>query len=210
MSKPASTLAAALVAEIARLRALVSNDMTETKKTRYTIRRALEPMLTVSAAGGWPVSWSIPEDLEVAGSPADLAQVVHCLLVNATRHAPGTPIEISTRVVDGLVFVVVDDHGPGVPHAMRERIFHRGARAVPDQTEAGRGLGLFIARSLMRDEGGDLWVESRPEGGARFIAAVPLADPAATLLDQPDTSRISRPAPPGREPAVERRRVNQT
>jgi signal transduction histidine kinase len=176
------SLSAALVNEIERLRALVSEDEINGRETRYNVKLALAPMLTVSVAGGWPVQHVIPDSLEASGRPADLAQVVHGLLTNAIRHAPGTPIDITGCRDGGYILVTVDDRGPGIERGLRDAIFERGGRAAARSGLEGEGLGLYIARSLMRRQAGDVWVEHRPGGGARFVVAVPAADPAATPI----------------------------
>jgi two-component system OmpR family sensor kinase len=201
-----SALASALVAEIQRLQALATDEHERSEPTRYDVRTVLEPMLTVSAAGGWPVSWSIPAGLEASGRPGDLAQVVHGLLANSTRHAPGTPIDVTARRDAEFVLVTVEDRGPGVDRRAREAIFQRGAHTLLPEDE-GQGLGLYIARSLVRREGGDIWVEPRARGGARFVVAVPTADPAARRLgDSLGVVRpFVRPAPSRRPGAFGRR-----
>jgi len=137
------------------------------------VRDALEPLLTVTVAAGWPTSWSIPDDLVAVGRPADMAQIAHALLTNARRYAPGSPTEVTATSQDGFVLVFVDDRGPGVPRGHRELIFERGERSDHADDPDGRGLGLHIARRLARLHGGDLWVEPRPGGGARFVLSAP-------------------------------------
>jgi signal transduction histidine kinase len=171
---PQQSLAAALVAELHRLRELVEPG-SGGADAEFAVRAALEPLLTVSAAGGWPVSWSIPEDLRACGRAADVAQIVHSLLTNARRYAPGSPIEVQASTEDDYIVLRVDDHGPGVARGRRESIFERGDRAELDPHPDAKGLGLHIARRLARELGGELWVEPRPESGARFVLIVPAA-----------------------------------
>jgi len=69
----------------------------------------------------------------------------------------------------------VRDHGPGVPPDDAARIFapfERGCRDSSDPV-TGVGLGLALARGLARDMGGDLTLESPPDGGACFVLEVP-------------------------------------
>ena len=141
----------------------------------FAVRDALEPLLTVSSAGGWPVSWSIPEELRARGRAADVAQIVHSLLTNARRYAPGSPIEVTATTEDDYVVLRVDDRGPGVARGRRESIFERGERSDRGEHPDAKGLGLHIARRLARELGGELWVEPRPESGARFVLIVPAA-----------------------------------
>ena len=168
------SLAHALVAELNRLRGLVEPGP-HSPNAEFSVRAALEPLLTVSRAGGWPVTWSIPADLRAAGRACDVAQIVHSILTNARRYAPGSPIEVSATREDGFVVLRVDDHGPGVARGRRELIFERGERSDRGEDPEAKGLGLHIARRLARDLDGELWVEPHPDGGARFVLIVPEA-----------------------------------
>ncbi len=59
-----------------------------------------------------------------------------------------------------------------MPAEQRRTVFRRGARGQ-DAGAAGRGLGLTIAEELARGQGGQLWVEERPGGGASFVLSLP-------------------------------------
>lgn len=75
----------------------------------------------------------------------------------------------------GVVWTV-RDHGPGVPPALRERIFapfDRGAVAASSNEVPGVGLGLALARGLARDLGGDLVLAADSWPGARFVLRLP-------------------------------------
>jgi signal transduction histidine kinase len=115
---------------------------------------------------------------------------VHALVANAHFHASGTPIDVSVCRSGGHVLIRVEDRGPGVARGCRERIFERGFQG--DADHEGRGLGLAIARRLCRDQGGDLWVESRPGGGAAFVLALDGGDRRRTSVrtDPPDGLRV--------------------
>lgn len=108
------------------------------------------------------------------GRPDALADVVHNLVVNARRHAPGSRITVRCETVGGTVRVHVEDRGPGVRADLADRIFERGVTSDPAQ---GQGLGLHVGRRLMREQGGDLEVRRRPGGGAGFVASLPAAAP---------------------------------
>ncbi len=105
-----------------------------------------------------------------------LEQVMLNLLSNANRHTPmGGEIVVRTAMpASGEVRIEVDDSGPGVDPADRKRIFESyyrvrraGAAEVP-----GSGLGLAVARRLTQLQGGRIWVEDVPGGGARFCVAL--------------------------------------
>jgi signal transduction histidine kinase len=73
-----------------------------------------------------------------------------------------------------LLLVDVDDEGPGIAPADRERVFEAYWRGSEARQGEGSGLGLYIARSILRDHGWDLKASSAPGGGGRFTIAIPL------------------------------------
>ena len=102
--------------------------------------------------------------------PDRLTQVVRNLLANARRHAgPGGRVAISAAARGARLTIRVDDDGPGIAPAERERVFDRFHRseAARDRGSGGSGLGLAIARSIVELHGGRIWVEDSPLGGAR-------------------------------------------
>jgi signal transduction histidine kinase len=174
------SLTQSLVAELERLRSLADPDHAAVPGD-FPLEEALRHLIALSRANEWPVAWEMDERVMVRGRPADVAQVMHSLLTNARKYAPG-PVEVRSMEAGRFVLVLVDDHGPGVKPANRERIFERGERPEHDQGAEGHGLGLHIARRLARELGGELWVEQNPGGGARFVfamRAVPVASDSA-------------------------------
>jgi signal transduction histidine kinase len=116
----------------------------------------------------------------VAGSiridPDLVAQVVRNLLSNGQRHAgPGGEVALSARTDGDSLVVIVDDDGPGIPPEQRERVFDRFHRSESSRNRAsgGSGLGLGIARSIVEQHGGRIWVEGSPLGGARVSFRLP-------------------------------------
>ena len=122
-----------------------------------------------------------PDDaplVAVEGDADRLLQVLLILLDNAFRHSPPAG-RVSVAVMRGAQRqgrVEVLDQGPGVPAAMREKVFEPFARmpASRSRADAGSGLGLAIARSLVELHDGTLTVDDAPGGGARFVLQVPL------------------------------------
>ncbi|WP_300009382.1 HAMP domain-containing sensor histidine kinase [Pseudonocardia sp.] len=110
----------------------------------------------------------------VDGDPGRLTQVLANLIDNAHRHSPAGDT-ITVRVGPGREIHVIDT-GPGVPPADRERIFDRLVRLDEARTahDGGAGLGLAIARGIVRAHGGDLRHADTPPGeGATFTLALP-------------------------------------
>ncbi|MEK8069431.1 sensor histidine kinase [Rhodococcoides navarretei] len=135
---------------------------------RRTVERAalLSPQVRFQVDGSQPV----PVRVDVGR----VEQILSNVLDNAARF---TPPEGSVRVTTGAdthAFVTVDDDGPGVDEADRERIFERLVRlnSARDRSSGGVGLGLSIARTLARAHGGDLVCAAGPTG-ARFRLTLP-------------------------------------
>jgi hypothetical protein len=101
-------------------------------------------------------------DGTLRADPVWLDRVVDNLLRNAVVHG-GPHIRIATR---GRALVVEDD-GPGIAPALRERVFRLYERLDP--TRPGSGVGLALVARIAERHGGRAWVEERPGGGARFV-----------------------------------------
>ena len=128
------------------------------------------------SAAGHAVTSDLPSaPIQVWCEPAALARVVGNLLDNAVKY--GGAAEVSLAQAGSEAVMLVDDRGPGVPAAERERIFEPFLRleASRNRDRGGAGLGLAIARHLIRSLGGTIEVEDRPGGGARFRVRLPLA-----------------------------------
>ncbi|WP_051047805.1 sensor histidine kinase [Rhodococcus sp. AW25M09] len=116
-----------------------------------------------------------PQSVPVRVDVGRIEQILSNVLDNAGRF---TPPDGTVRVavsVDAQAVVTVDDDGPGVAEADRERIFERLVRlnSARDRASGGVGLGLSIARTLARAHGGELVCEAGPVG-ARLRLTLPL------------------------------------
>ena len=112
----------------------------------------------------------------VHGDPDQLRRVVANLLDNALRHARAMVI-VSLRVDGARVTLTVDDDGPGIDAADRQRVFQRFTRLDDSRarTSGGAGLGLAIVSELVMAHGGTVRVDTSPAGGARFVVELPEA-----------------------------------
>jgi signal transduction histidine kinase len=121
----------------------------------------------------------IEEHLQAAApclrcDPEQMTQVLLNLLHNALQIlAHGGTIRIGTRDGDGRLTIVIDDDGPGIAPAERNRIFE----AFFCRREGGVGLGLAIVRQIVLAHDGDIRADASPAGGARFIIGLPRAAP---------------------------------
>jgi signal transduction histidine kinase len=109
--------------------------------------------------------------------PIRLEQVLTNLLSNAFRYTPaGGQIDLTMTSTPDQVSLVIHDSGPGIPPQALPYIFDRFYRADKSRTrsEGGAGLGLAIARQLVRLHGGDLRAANHPSGGALFSLTLPM------------------------------------
>jgi len=118
-----------------------------------------------------------PRALVVSGDGIQLQQVILNLVMNALEAMAGAAhaerkITGRTRLVDAtLAEVVIEDSGPGIPGDKVERIFE----PFFTTKDAGMGMGLSIARTIIANHGGRISAENRREGGAVLRFTVPLA-----------------------------------
>lgn len=161
-------LRAAIGSELTRLEQLITPDEPPAV-TDVDLQEVLRPVVTSQRETGLVVELDL-EGKTARASGAHLAAVVQNLLVNARHHAPGSPVRISAVRHEGCVELRVEDHGPGIPAVLRDQVFTRGVRGA---TSAGSGLGLFVARRLLQQMGGQIEVGERPGGGCRFVLTLP-------------------------------------
>ncbi|MFC1833449.1 sensor histidine kinase [Thermodesulfobacteriota bacterium] len=106
-----------------------------------------------------------------------LQQALLNLLDNGVKYASeGGELVVSASIADGSCRISVLDRGPGVPSNHRAAIFKKFHRVDDSLTtrRQGSGLGLTIARKILRDLGGDLTYEPRNDGGSCFTASIPV------------------------------------
>jgi signal transduction histidine kinase len=110
----------------------------------------------------------------VPGVSAQLSRLVRNLADNAARHAR-TTVGLSLSENGNHTILRIDDDGPGIPPAARERVFGRFVRLDEsrDRGSGGAGLGLAIVAEVAARHGGAVVVGDSPLGGARFEVRLP-------------------------------------
>jgi signal transduction histidine kinase len=142
-----------------------------------------------SLAGTRSVSLVIDGPAAPALGDADrLGHAVRNLIENAIKFSPaGGEVAATTWAADGEVGVTVRDEGPGIPLAIRERIFDRFFRADPSRTRStgGGGLGLAICREIVLAHGGRVWVEDAEPQGSAFSLGLRAVAPSSRERAEP-------------------------
>jgi len=142
-----------------------------------SLYEAVTPYLRADGSHSLITDFSIPDDLRVRADPQRAMQIVANLLSNAAKYTPvGKRIWVRAHSEADFVKVIVEDEGIGIPSDQLEKVFDGFVRAhnVTEWKSGGIGLGLYISRNLARRMGGDLWAESRPEGGTTMTLRLPL------------------------------------
>ena len=116
-----------------------------------------------------------PAHLTVRARSLALKRVLVNLVTNAVNYGGSASVRLSA---DGehMVVVEIEDDGPGIPPTELDQVFepfHRGEPSRNRET-GGVGLGLPIARNIMRAHGGDVTLANRPAGGARATVTLPV------------------------------------
>jgi len=103
------------------------------------------------------------------------------LIDNSIRHTPGDQVRItiaqSTVKLEGKSYhrITIEDNGPGIPDEYKRRIFERSITI--DSKERGKGLGLYLVKTLIDRYDGRVWAEDRvpgdPDKGSRFVVLLP-------------------------------------
>ena len=130
-------------------------------------------LLSTKLPPGVQIAVTTDAQVEVAGHPGEMNYVFMNLIDNAIR-AVGAAGRIEVRAVresDDFVFEVADS-GPGVPEDRRQWIFEPFATT---RSSDGTGLGLYIARKVVIDHGGEISVSTSHLGGALFRVRIPTA-----------------------------------
>lgn len=166
--------------------------VTELSLRGLLLRAAADPALEGTEArvhGG-------PGDAVLRGDPQLLERAVRNLLHNAAeaeREAGGAgPVDVTLTLQPDGAEVAIEDRGPGVPPAVRERLFHPFATGRP----GGVGLGLALAHRIVVLHGGRIRLDDRPGGGTRAVLFFP-RDTIVTMGNEPAAGGAAPAAPGG-------------
>jgi C4-dicarboxylate-specific signal transduction histidine kinase len=174
---------------IARLRRMLANSPVETQELdlNEVVKETLKFLSAQASARGVTLRQGLtPQGPRVIGDRIQLQQVILNLVLNAmdAMANAGNGIILARTVVsdDTWVEVLVEDSGPGIPVDKLEQIFE----PFFTTKEAGMGMGLSVARSIIVNLGGKIRAENLRGGGAVFRFSLPLArSKPAVAADEP-------------------------
>ena len=121
-----------------------------------------------------------PERLTVRGRPIALKRALANLVANAANYGNAARVVLvpppSGQGQRGAIQIRVEDEGPGIPEESQEAVFQpfRRLETSRNRETGGVGLGLPIARNILRAHGGDVVLANRPEGGLMAVATLPV------------------------------------
>ena len=142
------------------------------------LRDAVDLYAEVAEEKGVALAVEAPEGLRVSGDLRRLRQVLANLLDNAVKYTPrGGHVAVQARTVPGAAAIEVKDDGIGIPEHEQPRIFDRLYRGDQSRTERGLGLGLSLARAIVRAHQGEITVLSSPGRGSTFTVTLPAPAP---------------------------------
>jgi signal transduction histidine kinase len=183
----AAELAATVLAEDLRLQRMTEDLLllTRADEQSLALRRrpvdlddlVFEEAERLRDATGLRVDTTAVSAGRVAGDAAGLRRVLRNLGDNASRHARER-LALSVAEREATVVLAVDDDGPGIPEADRQRAFERFVRLddARGRDDGGSGLGLAIAAELVAAHGGTVVAAASPLGGARLEVTLPRLD----------------------------------
>jgi signal transduction histidine kinase len=121
------------------------------------------------------ISYEGPEKLVIRAKPLALKRAIANLVANALNYGGAARLVLSQNGA-GLVRLTIADEGPGIPESELEAVFtpFRRLEASRNRETGGTGLGLTIARNILRGHGGDVVLKNLPKGGLLAEASLPV------------------------------------
>lgn len=156
-------------------------------KSAESARRVDLPSLLRTICGefsdvGHEVSYEGPPRLAIVCRDRAIARAVINIVDNACKHANSVTVELQAISAQEIQISIADD-GPGIPRELREKVLEPFFKVDPsrqDPQNSGFGLGLSIARDIVRARGGQIALGNNERGGLTVLLRLPSADEAVT------------------------------
>ncbi|NKB46578.1 MAG: HAMP domain-containing protein [Legionellales bacterium] len=113
--------------------------------------------------------------LSVMAKPIAIQRVVMNLIDNAMKYAGKSTIQVTTRLANDIIEILVSDHGPGVPVSQRKRLLEPFTQLFEgEKSPGGTGLGLAIAKRIIENHGGSIQLQENDGGGLTVMIQLPI------------------------------------
>ena len=174
-----------MLADLAEMEAIVTStlafarsDARSEDSEAVDLADMLQSLAESRADSGALVGYEGPAHLTIRARPIALRRALSNLIDNAIKY--GTSAHIALRIEDRQAVVEIADEGPGIAAEQMELVFRPYYRLEVSRSRetGGVGLGLSIARAVIRAEGGEIALTNRPEGGLCARVTLPLRAPA--------------------------------
>jgi len=142
-------------------------------KRNVDLSALVESLCTDLDEMGEPVHWDLSAPAPIVCRPNEIRRAVRNLVDNAVAY--GGEAEVKITDAPGAYEIVVEDKGPGIPEADRQRVFEPFVRLESSRNRegGGTGLGLTLVKAIAEGHGGQITLENRAEGGLRAIMKLP-------------------------------------
>jgi len=172
--------AAALKGDIADMERMIEGYLAfargdgDEEQTPLDLGDLIEEVATQARRAGATISTRLTGDMKAIARPLAMKRCLTNLVANAQRY--GKTINITAVRRKRWIQIAVDDDGPGIPPEKREDVFRPFVRLEQSRNPltGGVGLGLTIARDVIRGHGGDLTLTQSPMGGLRALLRLPV------------------------------------
>lgn len=153
--------------------AFAAGESEEEPRTLH-LSKLLTGIVEQVSRNGARIELRLDDDPEITLRPAAMSRCLTNLLSNAVRY--GSEVQVRAKVRQKRAEIIIDDDGPGIPADRREDVFRPFYRLDESRNPStgGTGLGMTIARDVVRGHGGELTLEDSPTGGLRARIRLPL------------------------------------
>ena len=174
------TQRAKMLGDIAEMEAMISatlafarDDAVREPRAPQDLDQLLDQLASDLCDGGYPVVYEPTEPVVVTCSAGGIRRALANLAENAVKY--GGVARLSLERDGDVVTILIDDDGPGIAPELAEQVFQPFFRIEGSRNRdtGGVGLGLSVARTIIRGHGGDITLGDRPEGGLRVTVTLP-------------------------------------
>lgn len=148
----------------------------ENSSLKKTISEAVGSIYMKAFEKGIDISLEEFPDVMIPHDPRWTAEVILNILDNAVKYSPsGTAVSIRVSALASYMMVEISDQGIGIPASDIQNIFKRFYRgSAPEVKSAdGSGVGLYLARRILEEQGGTICVKTGTDGGSTFALTLP-------------------------------------